>query len=562
MPTRRAVLYLRLSSVSDASTSIERQERDLRARAVAEGWRVVAVLVDEGISGRKERPKAAEAVRMIADGEAEVLAVTALDRFSRAGATRLGPLLDALAARPEALFVSLKEGDSSDSTFRLRTVLLAEIALQEAENTAHRQRNAIAHRRTVSDRYTGGAVVPFGYISVPASEGAPGRILVPDGTERALVREVADRLLAHVESLTAIAADLTRRGVPTSKSPARRALRRGEPWATLERGTWTVSGVRTLWASDSLVGRVTHHGDLIRDADGLPRSVWEPLTDLDTLERLRDRLGGDHSEAARRRMRRRGLGLSARTDETADEREARLAAIEAADLVTTMKPRPARRRAARLLSGVALCTCGTPLYVTTSGGRPVYACPARRNDPTSPCPGPRVNAEAVEDHVVDLFLRVAGAAPEQRVEERVSSPGTAAALREVEAQLRSASAAMLDETSDVAALSARIVDLRRRRADLRSVPSTIERVLALTGRTLADAWEADLDIEARRGLLAEAVQAVVVGRGVRGAFAPSRVSVYWQERIGSAETGEGESRGPGNGPRRLPRAERQAPGEA
>src|SRR4051794_28519933 len=100
----RAVLYLRLSETDDASTSISRQEADLRSRADREGWEVIEVLTDDGISGGKRREKADRGLAMLRDGRADVLLVWKLDRWSRQGITALADLLEVLEARPEARF--------------------------------------------------------------------------------------------------------------------------------------------------------------------------------------------------------------------------------------------------------------------------------------------------------------------------------------------------------------------------------------------------------------------------------------------------------------------------
>src|SRR5690606_31187945 len=269
MNPRRAVLYLRLSALSDDSTSIVRQEADLRALAEREGWEVVRILVDERISGRKARENAEEAGRMIRDGEADVLAVWKLDRFTRQGWDGLGDLSRALDARrvdaergqgTPGLFWALQDGLTSEqNSFRLIAGVLSEVARTEAENTSTRARSAMHYRRTVTNRFAGGGSVPFGYSSVPAGGGFR-RVLVVNPEEAAVVREVAERLLDGVEPLWRIARDLTDRGVPTSKSAARRAARKGEATDGLDRGRWTASTIRALWTADSLAGRVVHRG--------------------------------------------------------------------------------------------------------------------------------------------------------------------------------------------------------------------------------------------------------------------------------------------------------------
>lgn len=475
----RAVLYLRLSVTVDDSTSIVRQETDLRALAEREGWDVVAVLVDDGLSGRKARANAETAVRMLADDDADVLAVWKLDRFTRQGWDGLGALSRTLDARERsgrpARFVALQDGLSSDSpAFRLVAGVLSEVARSEADNTAARARSAIHYRRTVADRYTGGASVPFGYASIPASDGV-GRVLVPHEEEAGIVREVTDRILSE-ESLSRIAADLTARGIPTSKSPARRGV-------GTERGRWTVSTIRALWSSDLLLGRVRHRGDLVRDADGLPRSVWPPLVDLDTLERLRARL-------------------------------------------TPAQPRPQRRRASRLLSGLAYCdVCDSKLYVTTTGQRAAYACGSSWNG--TDCPSPKITAEPLERFVVERFLALVGDLPEFETVERVHGPSPAA-LREIEAALREATERLLDDDADMVAVAQRINALKAQRATLRAQPSEITVEEVPTGRTRAEAWTASLDDAQRRALLLTALDHVRVAPMVRRGGDPAeRATLVW-----------------------------------
>ncbi|USL85113.1 DNA recombinase [Arthrobacter phage SWEP2] len=484
-PAPRAVLYLRLSVTVDDSTSLARQERDLRDHAARQGWDVVAVLVDEGISGRKARAKAAQAVQMIADGDADVLATWKLDRFTRQGWDGLGTLSAALAARPGALFVALQDGLTSDqAAFRLIAGVLSEVARTEAENTAARARSSIAYRRTASHKYAGGAAVPFGYRSVPAPDGV-GRVLVVDDVEAAVVRDVARRILGGTESLASICADLQAQGVYTSKSPARRALRAGDDPAGLDPGRWRASSLRSLFTSDLLLGRVRHHGDLVRDADGLPLSVWPPLVDLATLEALRARLSGPGA--------------------------------------------PRRGRAARLLSGLAYCgTCDGKLYVTSSGGQAVYKCATSWNN--GGAHGTTINAAGLEEYVAGQVLAVAGSWPEYETTTTAATEATDAALAEVEAALRETSAAMLDDGADVAALAARIGALKARRADLRAAPVVKASRSVPTGRTLADAWAADPDVAWRRSVLLWALDHVSVGPATARGRSPidvRRVEFHW-----------------------------------
>ena len=485
--TKRAVLYLRLSSTVDDSTSMVRQEDDLRAMAEREGWVIERVLADDGVSGRKSRANAAEALNMLRNGDADVLAVWKLDRWTRQGLGAVAGLVEVLDARPEAIFAAMVDGLRSDQpAWRLIAGVLAEVARMEAENTSTRIRSSFVHRKRVG-KFTGGPI-PYGYYSTPAADGV-GRVLAINAVEAALVREVADRVTIGAESLTRIARDLTARGIPTSKSAQRRASLAGSPDDTLDAGKWTVSTIRVIWTSDHLLGRTRHLGKVVTGADGLPEQFWEPILDLSTIGILRAHLGDPRTRQAR----------------------------------------PPRVRTARLLSGIAYCAhCDAKLYVHTSSGRAIYACPTARNAGT--CPSPRIDAENLEEYIAETFLRHSGAAPETRAAPTVADSTTAEELREIEAAVTEATVALGQDEVNIPATLARLEVLKARRSVLRSAPVVVtsgDRVP--TGRTIAEAWHADEDLDTRRTLLLETLDHVRltsrIRRGVK--LDPERVPIMW-----------------------------------
>jgi site-specific DNA recombinase len=485
---KRAVLYLRLSAIVEDSTSIARQEADLRAFCEREGWAVERILADDGKSGRKARANADEALRMLRDGEADVLVTWKLDRFTRQGLGAIGALVDTLDATPGALFVALQDGLRSDqAAWRLVAAVLSEVARTEADNTATRAKSAIAYRKTVTQRFTGGGTIPFGYRSEPAPDGV-GRVLVVDPAEAAIVREIAPRLIDG-EPFGRIAAELTARGIPTSKSPYRKARYRGAPDESLDRGRWTAATIKALWTAESLLGRVSLGAgarDVVRDADGLPVAAWEPILDLATMAKLRQRIA---------------------------------------------LPDPAKRvprgRAARLLSGVAFCAqCESRMYVTTSSGRPVYRCAMAWNGDTSH--SVLIDAETLEGYVADRFLAATGDDPEVDIVEEIVEGGTLEALAEVEAALREATAALMEDSADSVALVRRLDALKSRRAQLRATPSSVSTRIVPTGRTLAEAWHSTDDVDLRRRMLLQSLDSVLIRRArSRGKFHAERVAINW-----------------------------------
>ncbi|MGY1804216.1 recombinase family protein [Blastococcus sp. SYSU D00922] len=480
----RAVLYCRLSVTKEDSTSIQRQEQDLRALAAREGWEVAEVLKDDGQSGGKERDKANAALAMLADGQADVLAVWKFDRWSRQGLGAVARLLEVLDKRAEAarngnaapaMFIAKEDGlRSGESSFEIIAGVLAGVARQERENTRLRVRSSIAELRR-SGRYSGGNV-PSGYRSEPNPEGR-GRVLVPNPAEAEILREAAERIVTGA-SVYAVTAWMN----STSFRPRRAA-------------TWSITALQQALTGEAIVGRVRHSGQVLRGEDGLPLQVWEPVLPLDLWHSVR-------------------AALEARS-------EAR-------------RPAGQRRRGARsrLLSGLATCAdCDGPLYVRTTGsGVCTYACSAKSNG--RPCGGVSVTAERLEEFVADAFLGTFG-----RVEalEPVEVEAPAVALVEAERALAEVSARLgdpdlLDDEEETLFVQRRA--LRDRVRELRAeaaAPPRLEYVP--TGLKIAEVWATDEDVQARRALLSSALHAVVVRKGQRGrrGLDSSRVDLLWRD---------------------------------
>lgn len=85
-PTR-VIFYTRVSSreQADSGLGLAAQEAALTHEAKRRGWEVVALLTDAGASGGStaKRPALAEALARLDAGEADVIAVSKLDRLSR-----------------------------------------------------------------------------------------------------------------------------------------------------------------------------------------------------------------------------------------------------------------------------------------------------------------------------------------------------------------------------------------------------------------------------------------------------------------------------------------------
>jgi len=427
---------------------------------------------------------------MLRDGEADVLAVWKFDRWSRQGLSAVADLIDTLDVRADALFVALSDGlRSNRPAWRIIASVLAEVARMEAENMSLRVRSSVRKLKTTG-RFSGGTV-PFGYRSAPASDG-PGRVLEVDPIESAIVRELAERVLAG-ELISHIVANLNDRAIPTAGSEARRAAHAGGDPKGLPVGRWHLSTLKTLLTAEMLLGRVLLHGRPVLDDAGLPLQVWPPILDLATMVSLRARLGQPRQRSN--------------------------------------KPQ-AHRRASRLLSGVIFCAhCGQKCYIRSQRGYFVYGCPGQQLGGDA-CPTPRISAPAVESYITETFLALVGDLPELRYIEIAGDPGAETELEEIEAAIAEVAAAFADDNADPTALLSRMATLKDRRTSLRALPKEIQVVEERTGRSIREAWQAEEDenlAEKRRILTAYLDHATLASTRKRGGtFNPERVSLMWR----------------------------------
>jgi DNA invertase Pin-like site-specific DNA recombinase len=497
-PRRKAAIYSRLSRETISSTSIQGQSDDLLALAEREGWEVAAMFVDEGLSGGKKRANAEEALRMLRDGEVDVLAAYSVDRYSRLGIGEDAEVIRVVDARealarstgaPRPLVYFAREGIRSDSgsDWRLRFALSSEMARNERDLVSSRQ-TAARDRMRRQGRNAGHGVPPFGYRTGPHPTLAVGRGLHVIPEEADVVRELAERLIAG-ESTVKLADELNARGIPKARSAARVARLAGDPEEGLDRGKWNGSRVRATMTSDHLLGRVSHNGSPLYGDDGQPLTPFEPILSLETMLALRERFDAN----------RRG------------------------------EP---KRRASGLLSKIAFCSgCDRPLYPRRTSvsernpeGHVNYGCSAASSGVTCPRKA-YMSARKLDAEVVGRYLAAVGDAPQVQTVRELVTP--TAELADIDAQLRELSRRLADtdEDRDVETLTRTMGVLRDRRRHLRALPLKAAVGEAETGRTWAQAWEATDNLDERRRMLLRVIDRVVV----HPVSAPLRVELVWVE---------------------------------
>lgn len=151
-----ALGYCRVSTAEQARTgaSLPAQLLDLQAKADAEGW-LLLPFREEGVSGKSlDRPQMNEALRMLADGEADILLSTAIDRISRDVHDYSGLIKQSQAEGWK--LVTLRENIDTTTP---DGVLMAHVQIAFAENERKRigarVKRGMAHKRDVEGKHVG-----------------------------------------------------------------------------------------------------------------------------------------------------------------------------------------------------------------------------------------------------------------------------------------------------------------------------------------------------------------------------------------------------------------------
>lgn len=142
----RAVLYLRQSVSREESISLELQETAGRAHASQQGYEVIAVEADPGISGRTwNRPAVQRVMTMIEEKRADIIILWKWSRLSR---SRLdwAVAVDKVETAGGRIESATEAVDVSTSTGRLARGMLTEFAAFESERIGDTWKEAQARR--------------------------------------------------------------------------------------------------------------------------------------------------------------------------------------------------------------------------------------------------------------------------------------------------------------------------------------------------------------------------------------------------------------------------------
>lgn len=210
---KQAIGYVRVSTDKQASegVSLDAQKARISAWCEANGYELVNVFMDEGISGKKmeNRPELLKALASMKKGMA--LVSYSLSRLARSTKNLIE--ISELVGKKSGDLVSLTEKiDTTTAAGKMMFQMLAVLSEFERNLTAERTSTALQHKKATGEKYTNRT--PYGF------EAIEGR-LVQVKAEADVVAEIQAQRTAG-QTLQSIADGLNSRGIPTKQ---------GKQWA-------------------------------------------------------------------------------------------------------------------------------------------------------------------------------------------------------------------------------------------------------------------------------------------------------------------------------------------
>ncbi|MFE9063240.1 recombinase family protein [Streptomyces violaceusniger] len=503
----RGVSALRLSVLTDETTSPERQREANQGAAVSLGIDLAdREAVDLGVSASKttpfQRPELGSWLRRPDDFDALVFW-----RFDRA--VRSMDDMHELAkwAREHLKMIVFAEGpggrlvldfrNSLDPMAQLMVTLFAFAAQMEAQAIRERVTSAQAAMRVMPLRWRGSRP-PYGYMPAPLEGG--GWTLVQDPEAVAILERIIKELRGDPskaippKSLAAIARGLNDDGIPSSRDHWSLKQGRktggktgGKAGETVVRGrfAWRHGAIKELLTSERLLGWKTQANKPVRDSEGAPvMATAEPILTREEFDAV-------------------GAVLA---DRSVDNKQS--------DRVDTV---------ALLLRIIHCDGCGERMYLhrpsqKSTTNTETYKCGSLTRGHTCNARA-TIKREWAEEYAEREFLRMLGAL---EVTHTRTIPGydpkpeldaTLAEYEEHQAQQgrQKSSAAKAAWQKRADALDARLAELESRE---KVEPRT---EVVATGKTYADLW-AGADTAGKRKMMQDAGAYLSVKRGTRGGW--------------------------------------------
>lgn len=200
---KQAIGYIRVSTEQQASEgiSLDAQRHKITAWCEINGYELLAIEVDAGISGKSMKKRQGLQKALNAMKKDMALVVYSLTRLARSTKDTL--TISETLRRSRSDLVSVTEKiDTTTAAGKMFFTMLAVMAEFESNTISERTRDAMRHKKATSEVYS---PIPFGFKAV---EGRLERV----EAEAVIVSEVKQRRAAG-ETLQAIADSLNSRGI-------------------------------------------------------------------------------------------------------------------------------------------------------------------------------------------------------------------------------------------------------------------------------------------------------------------------------------------------------------
>ena len=300
----RTVGVIRLSELTDETTSPARQREIITKAADLRGSEVVGWAVDLDVSASKLAPTERPELRHWLDREDEFdeLLFWRTDRFVRK-VSDLHDMIRWAELRGKGLASATEPFDLQTPLGRAMATLIAVFAEMESATTSERVTGA--HEYLRQHARWGGGTWPYGRRAASNPDGA-GFVLITDPESSVIALEAIERATGG-QSRTSICADLNRRGILSPLDYQRMTSGKGlrckcghschELTACSrcgcmdyreKRTPWRQAGLDLILRSESLLGHQVHGGVVVTGDDGLPIMCCEPLVTETQWAQLQD----------------------------------------------------------------------------------------------------------------------------------------------------------------------------------------------------------------------------------------------------------------------------------
>lgn len=242
---KRAAIYARISQSDPSVEATADQEKRCRILAEREGYEVVAVHADDGISAftGKTRPAWLALVDGVRAEKYDVVLAVAEDRFTRSSQEKIGFQAD--CAKHGTIWHTLAGGKVDPATAEGGLMSTITGAIAEYESHVKRERVRASVVRRISEGKDLGGGRPFGF--------EPGRKVLRE-SEAQMIRDAHDFILAG-GSLHGVTQAWAKSGMPTVNGGHR----------------WWPTTVKQILMRARNAGLLEHKGEIV--GDGLPAIV-------------------------------------------------------------------------------------------------------------------------------------------------------------------------------------------------------------------------------------------------------------------------------------------------